>query len=62
MHLKDMCWDKALYMIKNNKIKTLEDLKYKAFYRYPFKVADHEKNRGAKRSHRSNPFPLQLVL
>ena len=41
--LKDMCWDKALYMIKNNKIKTIEDLKYKAFYRYPFKVADHEK-------------------
>ena len=30
--LKDMCWDKALYMIKNNKIKTVEDLKYKAFY------------------------------
>ena len=40
--LKDMCWDKALYMIKNNKIKTVEDLKYKAFYRYPFKVANHE--------------------
>ena len=38
--LKDMCWDKALYMIKNNKIKTVDDLKYKAFYRYPFKVAD----------------------
>ena len=41
--LKDMCWDKALYMIKNNKIKTVQDLKYKAFYRYPFKVANHEK-------------------
>ena len=33
--LKDMCWDKALYMIKNNKIKTVDDLKYRAFYRYP---------------------------
>ena len=40
--LKDMCWDKALYMIKNNKIKTVDDLKYKAFYRYPFKVANAE--------------------
>ena len=40
--LKDMCWDKALYMIKNNKIKTVDDLKYKAFYRYPFKVANPE--------------------
>ena len=41
--LKDMCWDKALYMIKNNKIKTVDDLKYKAFYRYPFKVANAER-------------------
>jgi hypothetical protein len=40
--LKDMCWDKALYMIKNNKIKNVDDLKYKAFYRYPFKVANAE--------------------
>ena len=40
--LKDMCWDKALYMIKNNKIKTVDDLKYRALYRYPFKVANSE--------------------
>ena len=38
--LKDMCWEKALDRIKDNKIKTIEDLKNKAFYRYPFKVAD----------------------
>ena len=38
--LKDMGWAKALDRIKEGKIKTVEDLKNKSFYRYPFKVAD----------------------
>lgn len=41
--LKDMCWDKALTYMKENKIKTVEDLSSKAFNRYPMRVpkADH---------------------
>lgn len=47
--LKDMCWEKALQYIKEDKIKTQEDLSSKAFNRYPMRVpeADHitlEKN------------------
>jgi hypothetical protein len=30
-------------MIKNNKIQTEQDLRNKAFYRYPFKVPDNNK-------------------
>ena len=40
--LKDMCWDKAHLMMKKDRIKTLEDLQYKSFYRYPMKVANNE--------------------
>ena len=40
--LKDMNWSKGLSMIKNNKIQTEQDLRNKAFYRYPFKVPDPE--------------------
>jgi hypothetical protein len=41
--LKDMCWDKALTYMKEDKIKTVEDLSSKAFNRYPMRVpkADH---------------------
>jgi hypothetical protein len=41
--LKDMNWSKGLSMIKNNKIQTEQDLRNKAFYRYPFKVPDNNK-------------------
>jgi len=38
--LKAMGWDKCLDRIKDNKVKTVEDLRNKCFYRYPFKVDD----------------------
>ena len=38
--LKDMCWDKAIKMINEGKIKTADDVRLKAFYRYPMKVND----------------------
>lgn len=41
--LKDMNWSKGISMIKDNKIKTEQDLRNKAFYRYPFKVPDNNK-------------------
>ena len=40
--LKDMCWDKAFSRMSENKLKTVDDLKYKALYRYPMKVADND--------------------
>lgn len=40
--LKDMGWEKALHYIQKNKIKTVEDLRNKSFYRYPFKVDNPE--------------------
>jgi hypothetical protein len=40
--LKDMNWDKGFKMIQEGKIKSVLDLKNKAFYRYPFKVPDPE--------------------
>jgi hypothetical protein len=41
--LKDMNWDKAMHMINEGKIKTADDLRRKAFYRYPMKVPDNNK-------------------
>jgi hypothetical protein len=41
--LKDMNWDKAMHMFKEGKIKTADDLKTKAFYRYPMKVPHDQK-------------------
>ena len=38
--LKDMCWEKALQYMKEGKIKTVEDLKHKALYRYPMRVPE----------------------
>lgn len=39
--LKDINWAKAEKMLKEGKLKTRHDLKYKGFYRYPFKVEDN---------------------
>ena len=39
--IKDMNWDKGFNMVQNGKIKSPEDLKNKAFYRYPMKVPDN---------------------
>ena len=38
--LKDMCWEKGLQVIEEGRIKTTEDLKTKAFYRFPMRVPD----------------------
>tara|TARA_R100000426_G_scaffold87243_1_gene70975 strand:+ start:2037 stop:2858 length:822 start_codon:yes stop_codon:yes gene_type:complete len=38
--LKTMAWDKAWEQIKNGRIKSSEDLQYKALYTYPMKVPD----------------------
>ena len=38
--LKDMCWDKGFEVMKEGRIKTAEDLKTKAFYRFPMRVPD----------------------
>ena len=35
-----MCWEKALQYMKEGKIKTVEDLKHKALYRYPMRVPE----------------------
>jgi len=40
--LKDFNYEKCLKLIKQGKIKEPDDLRLKAFYRYPFKVEDHE--------------------
>ena len=39
--LKDMNWNKAFKMFQDGKIKSADDLKRKAFYRYPMKVPDN---------------------
>ena len=41
--LKNMDWDKGFEKIKQGQIKTVKDLKFKGFYKYPMKVED-EKN------------------
>ena len=38
--LKDMCWEKGFEVIKEGRIKDAEDLKTKAFYRFPMRVPD----------------------
>jgi hypothetical protein len=39
--LKDMNWDKALKLFEEGKLKTAQDIRNKAFYRYPMKVPDN---------------------
>ena len=39
--LKDMNWDKALNLFNEGKLKTAQDIRNKAFYRYPMKVPDN---------------------
>jgi hypothetical protein len=39
--LKDMNWDKALKLFNEGKLKTAQDIRNKAFYRYPMKVPDN---------------------
>jgi len=39
--LKDMNWDKALKLFNEGKLKTAQDVRNKAFYRYPMKVPDN---------------------
>jgi len=39
--LKDMNWDKALNQFNEGKLKTAQDIRNKAFYRYPMKVPDN---------------------
>jgi hypothetical protein len=39
--LKDINWDKGMNMIKEGKINEAQDLRNKAFYRYPFKVENN---------------------
>jgi len=39
--LKDMNWDKALKLFGEGKLKTAQDIRNKAFYRYPMKVPDN---------------------
>ena len=35
-----MCWDKGIEVIEKGRIKTAEDLRTKAFYRFPMRVPD----------------------
>jgi hypothetical protein len=42
--LKDMNWDKALKLFNEGKLKTAQDIRNKAFYRYPMKVPDNNAN------------------
>src|SRR5210317_306783 len=39
--LKDMNWDKALKLFEEGRLKTAQDIRNKAFYRYPMKVPDN---------------------
>ena len=39
--LKDMNWDKALKLFGEGRLKTAQDIRNKAFYRYPMKVPDN---------------------
>jgi len=43
--LKDINWDKGFDRIQNEKIKSVKDLRNKAFYRYPFKVENSDQIR-----------------
>ena len=54
--LKDMCWDKGIEVIEKGKIKTAEDLRTKAFYRYPMKVPDDKNIKIDNGVYRSNSF------